>query len=71
MEKRFSAIITKEKLAYVAFCPELGVVSQGKTEKKALGNLKEAVELYLEDPDVLKLVSGIKQAKLFPLKINA
>ncbi len=28
---------------------ELGVVSQGKTVEEAQSNLKEAVELYLED----------------------
>lgn len=32
----------------VAECPEGGTASQGKTEAKALANLKEAPELYLE-----------------------
>lgn len=32
----------------VAECPELGVASQGETEQEALGNLREAVELFLE-----------------------
>ncbi len=49
MKKEFSAIITKGKIAYVSYCPELGVASQGKTKKKALDNLKEAVGLYLEE----------------------
>jgi len=36
----------------VAYCPALkGCVTQGRTEKEALKNLKEAIELYLEaDP---------------------
>ena len=46
---RFTTTITKEGKWYVARCLELGVVSQGKTIEKAQGNLKEAVELYLED----------------------
>ena len=51
MEKKFSAIITKEGKWFVSYCPELGVSSQGRTRNTALGNLKEAVELYLEcDP---------------------
>jgi predicted RNase H-like HicB family nuclease len=29
-------------------CPELDVASQGNTVEEALGNLKEAVELFLE-----------------------
>jgi predicted RNase H-like HicB family nuclease len=30
-------------------CPELDVVSQGRTIEEALSNLKEAVELYIEE----------------------
>jgi len=51
MNKTFSAIITKGKVAFFALCPELGVASQGKTEQSALKNLKEAVELFLEDEE--------------------
>jgi len=50
--KKFSAVITKEGKFFVSHCPELGVSSQGLTEKLALDNLKEAVELYLEDDPV-------------------
>ena len=31
-----------------AFCPELDVVSQGKTPEKAKASLREAIELFLE-----------------------
>ncbi|MFU8767197.1 MAG: type II toxin-antitoxin system HicB family antitoxin [Candidatus Methanoperedens sp.] len=34
---------------YVAECPEVGTVSQGKTIDEAIKNLKEATELYLEE----------------------
>ena len=54
MEIKFSAVITKEEKWFVSYCPELGVSSQGKTKKSAVNNLKEAVELYLED-DPLEL----------------
>ncbi len=47
----FSAVITKEDEWYVSWCPELDIASQGKTVEKALENLKEAIELYLEDED--------------------
>ncbi len=34
---------------YIADCPALpGCMSQGKTEKEALKNIKEAIELWLE-----------------------
>ena len=49
MTYKFTTIITQEDKWYVARCVELGVVSQGKTIEKAQENLKEAVELYLED----------------------
>ena len=51
MIKTFTTAINKEGKWYVAKCLELGVVSQGKTIEKATKNLKEAVELYLEDND--------------------
>lgn len=49
MSYKFTVIINKEKKWYVSHCVELGVVSQGKTIEDAQKNLKEAVELYLED----------------------
>ena len=50
MEKQsFSAIINKEEDMFVAECPEVGTVSQGKTIEEAVANLREATELYLEE----------------------
>jgi len=48
---QFSAVIMKEGMYYVALCPELDIASQGENVEEALGNLKEAIELYLEDED--------------------
>ena len=53
--RTFSAVLRREEDQYVAECPEVGTVSQGKTIEEALANLKEATELYLEEfslPDV-------------------
>lgn len=44
-----TAVIKKGEKQYVALCPELDVASQGPTIEDALKNLKEAVELYLEE----------------------
>ena len=43
-----------------AYCPALkGCVTQGKTEKEAIKNLREAIELYLEaDPMDIILPEG-------------
>ncbi len=49
MTYRFTTIINKEGKWHVARCAELGVVSQGRSIEDAKKNIKEAVELYLED----------------------
>lgn len=45
-----SAVIRKEGRLYVAWCPELDIASQAGSSAKALTNLREAVDLYLDDP---------------------
>ena len=45
----FTAVLHKEGELYVAECPEVGTVSQGKTVEEAVANLQEATELYLEN----------------------
>ena len=49
MTKTLTAIIHREDDWYIADCPEVGTVSQGKTIEEAIANLKEATELYLEE----------------------
>jgi predicted RNase H-like HicB family nuclease len=48
-ERTFTAVIHREQDLYVADCPEVGTVSQGRTVEEALNNLREATELYLEE----------------------
>jgi len=45
----FTAIIRKGEKQFVALCPEVDVVSQGHNVEEAIANLKEAVELYVEE----------------------
>ena len=42
-------LVWKEGKYYVALCLNVDVSSFGKTEKEALNNLNEALELYFED----------------------
>lgn len=59
MSKRSTIVIQKEPGWYVARSVELGVVSQGKTIEEAEKNVKEAINLYLEDqPDKKKYLSS-------------
>lgn len=49
MSLKFTTTYHKEGKWYVAYCPELGVTSQGRNLKEAQKNIREAIELYLED----------------------
>jgi predicted RNase H-like HicB family nuclease len=47
---RFSVVIEKDREGYFAFCPELqGCYTQGDTYEEALENIKDAVQLHVED----------------------
>ena len=45
-KRRYTAVITKGEIAFVSYCPELGIASQGKNADEAKKNLKEAIEVY-------------------------
>lgn len=46
--RTFTALVQREGDGWVALCPELDVASQGQTIEDARGNLREAIELFLE-----------------------
>ena len=53
---------------YAAYCPELpGCTSAGDSEEEALGNVREAILLYLE-PTPVKLRP---EGKLFEVEVPA
>lgn len=54
MTYKSTAIITKDGKWFIARSVELGVTTQGRTIQEARENLKEAVELYLEDAPASK-----------------
>lgn len=46
----FSVVIERNHDGYFVFCPELqGCYSQGDTYEEALGNIRDAIRLHLED----------------------
>lgn len=53
MSIRYNVIIQKEENWYVAKCVDNNVASQGKTIEEAIKNLKEAIELYYEDEEII------------------
>jgi predicted RNase H-like HicB family nuclease len=49
MSKKFTGIVRKSKLEYVAVCLELNVSARGDTLADVEKNLKDAIELFLSD----------------------
>jgi predicted RNase H-like HicB family nuclease len=58
----YTAVVWKEKKGFVSKCPELGVASCGDTFEEAVNNLKEAVELYIENAKELNLMDDIEES---------
>ena len=67
--KRIHSVVWKEDKWYVAKALEVELVSQGKNEREALDNLKEALELYFEDQTKLEL-TPVSKPKLQDLSIQ-
>ena len=49
MEKKYTAIIRKSKLEYVAICLELNVSARVEVLASVESNLRDAIQSYLED----------------------
>ena len=56
----YTVVVWKEKEGYVSKCPELGVASAGDSIVEATENLKEAVDLYLENAEALGLIEDVE-----------
>ena len=54
MSIKYNVIIQKEENWYVAKCLDNNITSQGKTIEEAMKNLKEALELYMQDEEPVK-----------------
>lgn len=54
MSIKYNVIIQKEENWYVAKCLDNNIASQGKTIEEAMANLKEALELYMQDEKPVK-----------------
>ena len=49
MSIKYNVIIQKEENWYVAKCIDNNIASQGKTIEESMANLKEALELYMQN----------------------
>lgn len=55
-------VVWKEGNGYVSKCPELGVASCGDSISEATANLREAVELYIENAQTLGIMEDIEES---------
>jgi len=52
---QFPIIIEKDEFGFFAYCPKLqGCYTQGDSYEEALKNIKEAIELHIEDREFEK-----------------
>ena len=78
VSSKITVLLEKQsKRSYIAFVPSLpGCVSEGESRLKALENIKQAIELYLEDehsdqkdvkPEYAKKLEKIRSEKTIPI----
>jgi len=69
---RVRAVVWREEDMYVAREVATGVTSQGRTVEEALENLREALELYLEEaPEALERLEQLNQGIVGVLEVEA
>jgi len=74
MKYRFSVLVEHDKNGYFAFCPELqGCYSQGNTYEEALENIKDAIQLHVEDriAEQEEIPEPIKSISLSTIEVTA
>lgn len=49
MYKKYTAIVRKSKLEYMAICMELNIAARGDDLANVEKNLRDAIEVYLQD----------------------
>ena len=59
MNQTFTALIQREDDMFVSLCTELDIASQGTSIAEARENLKEAIELFLEEASETEIAERI------------
>ncbi len=67
----YTAVVWKEAEDYVSKCPELGVASCGDSFDEAVRNLREAVQLYLENAKELDIIDEVEESLTTKEKFTA
>lgn len=69
MTQHVEVVVYREDDGYVAQCLNVNVASEGDSETGALANLREALELYFEDDEVVTL-APVDHAKVTKLTLQ-
>ena len=69
--KSFKYVVYQEDKYFVSQCLNVDVSSFGETSQEAIDNLKEAVELYLEDENVDQLYQPVGEMFTGETQLNA
>ena len=66
IKKDFHLVLEKqEEGGYTIYVPELpGCISQGESEKEAIQNIREAIDLYLAELNSSKMQETINRIKI-------
>ncbi|NJK29930.1 MAG: type II toxin-antitoxin system HicB family antitoxin [Acaryochloris sp. RU_4_1] len=70
MVHNYTAIIHQEGNLYVSECLELEIASQGDSASKALENLTEAVQLFLEVASDQEIQRRLESKTVTPLEVS-
>jgi predicted RNase H-like HicB family nuclease len=68
---RLTILIWEEEGVYVSRCQELEVASCGDTPEEALDNIREAIELYLENAKELGILQDLEPILRSPHKFTS
>jgi predicted RNase H-like HicB family nuclease len=64
-------VIYREGDGFVAQCLNVDVASEGATEEEARVNVREALELYFEEPTAKATVASVDEAHVEPLTLTS
>lgn len=70
-KKQLTVLIWEENNIFVSKCPDIEVASAGDTPQEALSNLKEAVELWIENVKELGLMDDFSPIINSPQKFTS
>ena len=66
----YQSVVYKEGKYYVDQCLNVDVSSFGKTEQEAIANLREALELYLEDAPIIDTTTVVEYPTVHALRLQ-